>query len=80
MSAVPDGMYMQPWEFTINNAVKPDELNIKLLSSTTEDGAYTVISQLENISVACTNNGGDYSGTYPVWLSHNSYSNPYWIC
>ncbi len=73
MSAVPTGMYMQPWSITLTNKVKPDAINVKLLSSTSADGSYTVISQLANISVACENNNGDYSGIYPVWLDDMQY-------
>ena len=67
MSAVPDGSYNQPWSITITNGVKPDEVNVQLLSSTSPSGPYSLISQMEHLSVACENNEGVYSGTYPVW-------------
>lgn len=78
MSAVPEGSYNQPWSITITNGIKPDVVNVKLLSSTSENGTYSVISQLENLSVACENNAGTYSGTYPVWPDNISYQKLYY--
>lgn len=67
MAAIPTGTYLQPWSITVTNGIKPDVVKVKLLSSTSENGEYTTISQMANLSVACTNNGGIYSGEYPVW-------------
>ena len=67
MAAIPTGTYLQPWSITITNGIKPDVVKVKLLSSTSENGEYTTISQMTNVSVACTNNGGVYTGEYPVW-------------
>lgn len=67
MAAIPTGTYLQEWSITVTNGVKPDVVRVKLLSSISENGEYTTISQMANVSVACTNNGGVYSGEYPVW-------------
>lgn len=78
MAAVPTGTYMQPWSITITNDVKPERVNVQLLSSTSANGPFTVISQMENLSVACENNKGVYTGTYPVWPDNMSYAKLYY--
>lgn len=66
LSAIPAGTFMQPWKISITNEKKPDVLHIKLLRSDGEMGTYEVINQ-HTTAFACTNNGGSYEGTYPVW-------------
>lgn len=66
LSAIPTGTYMQPWSISITNEKKPDVLHVKLLRADSENGVYEVINQ-HTAAFACSNDGGVFSGSYPVW-------------